>query len=1017
MQNEELMPSEDVKRIAEFLDYLIRCKKEALEIVEIRKGLRPPATPTPNQPNQPNRPQTPNSPKRTEEEKELLRINREIQKTQTQINSSLSGQNAELLRLKATKQQQLALQRAIAKEEAQEVGSVGRMQAELSRRIVQLNQINMSTKKGMDQYQQELNEVIVLHTKVSALEQQRGQFGRNVGNYSGFSPIAFQVQQVLREAPSAINLQQFFLAISNNLPMLADSISLAQKDIALKKEQGKTYESVGKQVFKSIFSWQTLLVVGIGLLAKYGAKIIEWAGDLIKGKDAALDVVDAVDKVNEKLDFKEVGKGVTKLEQLRREWIALGRDIKKQEKFIKDSKKDFEDLGLSVTTIKEAENLLVENTPLFIESIRQRAIATATAELAAEKYAEYLKKLDEADQRQRKGPTFWDRLLGAKGIGRQKEAVDTILRWQERVSAIKEEAQLKLEEWKIFIDLSESANKEADALFNKGGFREHTTDGGKGGNMRNYLNDRLKQFKDEAKAYEKLTAEEFRMRQWTNKQIMDNDAFSIEERQAASDRYYELERQRVTTLADLQIKNLKAVRVEELTKVKKQEVADATKTDINKATLAAEQVKEIEVQAEKDTATEVKVVRTKAGNDMRILIADQYQSRLNIVLNGLRKEIEASEATESKNLAKLDQNRANGLISQKEYEDERIKITENADRERLQMQLDALNNELRQLPLDDDSRIAVEDAISKKVVEIAKWEADQKNRIAKQSVDYRNALEQERRQFVAEMARQAVDFISNLAKGQINQELADIKREQEAAEEAAEEEKSRIERLADAGEISEEQKNARIALSDQQLEEKQKEIEKRKQEAEIKQAIYDKAAAIAQATINTSLAISTTLAQWGPILGAPFIAMAAALGAVQVATIAAQPLPKYATGTDFHLGGLAVVGDGGRSELMLVGGYAYKTPSVPTLVDMPKGAQVMPDYNVAIRDMIMMSTRENGRPVPKEMPRAETFSDRNLLKELRDLKTLQATSIRNDERARRQSRFIEFKNRPLCSKK
>lgn len=1011
MQNEELMPSEDVKRIAEFWGYLIKCKKEALEIVETWKGLKPPTTPTPNQTNQP---QTPNSPKRTEEEKELLRIGREIQKTQAQINTLLSGQSTESLRLKATKQQQLALQRAIAKEEAQEVGSVGRMQAELSRRIVQLNQINITTKKGMDQYQQELNEVIALHTKVSALEQQRGQFGRNVGNYSGFSPIANQVQQVLREVPSSISLDQFFLAISNNLPILADSIELAKKDIAIKKEQGKTYESVGKQVFKSVFSLQTLMIVGITVLSKYGAEIIKWAADLIKGKDAALDVADAVDKVNEKLDFKETGEAATKLEQLRREWIALGGDIKKQEKFIKDSKKDFEDLGTSVTTIKEAENLLITNTPLFIESIRQRAIATATAELAAEKYAEYLKQLDKADQRQRKGPTFWDQFIGGfNRIGRQDTATGTILQWQKRVHAIREDAQPILDDWRTFLNLSESANKEVAALFNKGGFSKPTTGSNGGSSTRNYLNDRLKQFKDEAKAYEKLTAEEFRMRQWTNKQIMDNDAFSIEERQAASNRYYELERQRVSTLTDLQIKNLKAVRVEELTNAKKREVADATKADINKVALTAEQVKEIEVQAEKDTATEVKVVRTKAGNDMRVLIADQYQSRLNIVLNGLRKEIEASEAAESDNLAKLDQNRAKGLISQKEYEDERIKIAENADRDRLQMQLDALNNELRQLPLDDDSRIAVEDAISKKVVEIAKWEADQKNRIAKQSIDYRNSLEQERRQFVTEMAQQAVEFISNLAKGQIDQELADIKREQEAAEEAAEEEKNRIERLADAGVISEEQKNARIALADQQLAEKQKEIEKRKQDAEIRQAIYDKAAAIAQATINTSLAISTTLAQWGPILGAPFIAMAAALGAVQVATIAAQPLPKYATGTDFHPGGLAVVGDGGRPELMLVGGYAYKTPSVPTLVDMPKGAQVMPDYNVAIRDMIMMSTRENGRPVPKEMPRAETFSDRAILAELRQARMQRAQMIRNDERARRQSRFIEFKNRPL----
>ena len=57
--------------------------------------------------------------------------------------------------------------------------------------------------------------------KINKAEQSYGVFSRNVGNYaSGFSGLSFQIQQVARELPSlSIGLPQFFLALSNNIPM------------------------------------------------------------------------------------------------------------------------------------------------------------------------------------------------------------------------------------------------------------------------------------------------------------------------------------------------------------------------------------------------------------------------------------------------------------------------------------------------------------------------------------------------------------------------------------------------------------------------------------------------------------------------------------------------------------------------------------------------------------------------------------------------------------------------------
>ena len=95
------------------------------------------------------------------------------------------------------------------------------------------------------------------------------------------------------------------------------------------------------------------------------------------------------------------------------------------------------------------------------------------------------------------------------------------------------------------------------------------------------------------------------------------------------------------------------------------------------------------------------------------------------------------------------------------------------------------------------------------------------------------------------------------------------------------------------------------------------------------------------------------------------------MGAAQIAIIAAQPIPKYAKGTDNHPGGLAIVGDGGRQEVIETDNGAYITPSVPTLVDIPKRAKVIPnivDYRtMALHSDALMLDRQrrsnDGDPV------------------------------------------------------
>lgn len=134
-----------------------------------------------------------------------------------------------------------------------------------------------------------------LNTEISAAEQATGRYQRNVGNYaSAWNGLGMSVQQVARELPSlAISWNTFFLAISNNLPILVDELKKASAQykafkaaVAAGNNDVAKVAPVWKQLISSVFSWQTALVVAITLLSVYGKDVIEWTKSLF-GADVA----------------------------------------------------------------------------------------------------------------------------------------------------------------------------------------------------------------------------------------------------------------------------------------------------------------------------------------------------------------------------------------------------------------------------------------------------------------------------------------------------------------------------------------------------------------------------------------------------------------------------------------------------------------------------------------------------------------------------------------------------------
>lgn len=151
-------------------------------------------------------------------------------------------------------------------------------------------------------------QIQALNTEISAAEQATGRYQRNVGNYaSAWDGLGMSVQQVARELPSlAIGWNTFFLAISNNLPMLADELKKASVEykafkaaVAAGNNDVAKVAPVWKQLISSIFSWQTALIAAITLLSVYGKDIIEWTKSLLRGGKALSYLTDQQKRLNE----------------------------------------------------------------------------------------------------------------------------------------------------------------------------------------------------------------------------------------------------------------------------------------------------------------------------------------------------------------------------------------------------------------------------------------------------------------------------------------------------------------------------------------------------------------------------------------------------------------------------------------------------------------------------------------------------------------------------------------------
>lgn len=171
------------------------------------------------------------------------------------------------------------------------VGSMNELSQSLARMRIAYRTLNEDERNS--QFGQNLLKSIQeADARIKELDATIGNHQRNVGNYQSFNGLNMSVQQIVRELPSAtMGVNMFFMAISNNLPIMADQIKLAKEANKAMKAAGGEPVPVWKQLVSSLISWQTAMMVGITLLTVYGKDIANWVKGLFNAKTAISDLL------------------------------------------------------------------------------------------------------------------------------------------------------------------------------------------------------------------------------------------------------------------------------------------------------------------------------------------------------------------------------------------------------------------------------------------------------------------------------------------------------------------------------------------------------------------------------------------------------------------------------------------------------------------------------------------------------------------------------------------------------
>lgn len=843
-----------------------------------------------------------------------------------------------------------------------------------------------------------------LNNKLKEIDSQFGNYQRNVGNYaSSWNGLNVQTQQLLRELPSlTMSFNQFFLAISNNLPMFVDELKRASEEFKRMKAEGQTAVPVWKQLLGSLFSWQSALVIGITLLSAYSSEIIDWVASLFKAKKSISEIASAEtnlanarrrgvsDSIKERTELDLLYKATQDNKRSMQERIAAIDELRSKYPSYFENMSNEEILaGKATKSYKELRTELVANAIA-------RAQLDKMTEIASQRYEAWIKRTNQyntylkAQRKEEEAKLALEKATQKareKGIeeGSKRESVYLSKRRSDLEKA-QEQTKKEEEAWKFLLKVTTDYDKTLEGMAKNINVGALVNDPGK--NNKAY-DDEKKKAEEYAEYIKKITEDLSKSkieliadgREREIAEISKEYDDRIKEIKGRTDEEIEL-RKNLETLKGKAIAEINDKYDKELLEIEKTNlenrlasIGENSNEELDKRLNLQIQLnnmmRDAEIKDAEKNGEDVVAIRMKYMQRENSLIMRNLQERIGLIEANTDKVVNEQETSALKEANIIKKQYANGEISKEDYEKKLYDIGVKYAKARLETLMKEAEAEMSLLDPNSEKYQELEDRLANLQAQInginyddatkkrEEWIGKFKEGLSGMNSAARDALGETAGIFeglsdimvdvaedgklsfenMAQAVGKIVSGITSLMTDIYDARIENVEKEQEANDEAYDKEIERIEALEENGAISTEEAEARKRAAEDKTAAKNAELEKKKAALQEKQAKWNKANSIIQAGIFTALAITEAL----PDL--VLAALVGAMGAAQVALIAAQPIPKYAKGTKDHPGGLAIVGDGGKKEGIVTNNGLFITPDKPTLVDLPAHAQVIPDLS------------------------------------------------------------------------
>lgn len=400
-------------------------------------------------------------------------------------------------------------------------GSYNRLSAQYALNKIRLNQMSAAEREAADSGKKLEAETNAIYQQMIKLQEATGNYRLSVGHYQKtWDGLGISISQVVRELPAAaVSLNTFFLGISNNIPMVVDEIKRLRRQNELLRAEGKETVSVTKSIIKSLFSWNTALVVLLTVFSMYGKEIITWIDKTLAGRDAAKSFEDALEDLNDELgkgSTGSYGQQIAVLRRLSENWKDLGDNVKAQTQWIKDNEKEFSKLGITIDSINDANNAFVDNTESVVAAYKARAKAEAALNIVSQQYQKLLVAENKVELEKVREYGFFDKTInyfkalwgGIYGPDSDLSLETRLKKQRQRnVESLQKDADVYKKEIESYFNVWKFYEDQADALFKEIGLEESHKKDKKGRTPRD-ADDRLNNLALAAeKAYQKSRTE------------------------------------------------------------------------------------------------------------------------------------------------------------------------------------------------------------------------------------------------------------------------------------------------------------------------------------------------------------------------------------------------------------------------------------------------------------------------------------------------------------------------------